>query len=72
MLYEVITADRLANIVVDAAAVTHGIHNGGKVVVHQNQVGGLAADLAAPLAHSDADIGIVITSYSIHYTKLYD
>ena len=45
------------DVVVDPATLLDGSDKGGELVVPQHQVGGLTGDLAAPLAHGDADVG---------------
>ena len=52
-------ADGLANIIIDAAAVPNRLHDGGKVVIQQHQIGGLSGHLSAFLPHGDANIGVL-------------
>ena len=50
-------SEELANVVVDPAALFDGGGDRGEVVVEQDEVCHLAADVAAALAHGDADVG---------------
>lgn len=51
-------AHRLADVVIDAPGIPDGIRDGGKVIVHPDEVGRLAGDLAAPFAHGNADVDV--------------
>ena len=51
-------SDGLLDVAVNAAAVPDGLYDSGEVVVHQNQIRRFPADLRAPAAHGDANIGI--------------
>ena len=48
--------DELEDVGVDAAALFDRGGDGGEVVVEEHEVGDLAADVAASLAHGDADV----------------
>ena len=48
-----------ADVGVDPAALLGGGHDGGQVVVGEDEVGGLAGDLGAAFAHGHADVGAV-------------
>ena len=50
-------ADGLADVVVNPAALGHGAHDGGKVVVGEDHVRHVFGDVGAGDAHADADIG---------------
>ena len=51
-------ANGLADVVVQPPSIADGFHDGGEVVIHQDQVGRLAGHFAAALAHGDANIGV--------------
>ena len=51
-------ADKLEDVVEDAAPVPHGVHDGGKVVVKQNHGRCLLGHLRAVDAHGHADVGV--------------
>ena len=50
-------ADEVLDVVEDGLALPDGGHDGDKVVVHQDHVGRLLADVRAGPAHGDADVG---------------
>ena len=49
--------DGLADVVIDPAALLHGAHDGGKVVVRQHHVRHVLGDVRAGDAHAHADVG---------------
>ena len=49
--------DGFAQIVEDTAPEPYGVHDAGKVVVHEDYGGSLAGDIRAALAHGYADVG---------------
>jgi len=51
-------ANSFANIIIDAPPVADSLHYGGKVVIHKNKIGSFARDLAAALAHGNADVRV--------------
>ena len=50
-------AHKLADVVVNAPALAHRRHDGGKVVVQQHHAGGLTRHVGAALAHGHANVG---------------
>ena len=47
-------------------------HRGEPETWPENSLAGFAGVLAAGARHIETDVQFVITSYSIHYTKLYE
>ena len=59
-------ANRLADIVVNSSAILDSFYNGGKIVIHQNEIGGFTRNLTATFAHGDAYVGIFECGCIIH------
>ncbi len=56
----------LAQVAKNAAALAHGTHDGGEVVVHQHNGRRLACDIGAAPAHGDPDVGGLECGSIIH------
>ena len=50
-------SQELADVVQNAAPLTHGLDDGGEVIVRQNHFGGLLGHLGTRHAHRNADVG---------------
>ena len=59
-------ADELLDVLVDVAPFLDGGDDGCEVVVHEHDIGHLARDVAAALAHGDADVGALQRRRVVH------
>ena len=59
-------ADELLDVLVDVAPFLDGSDDGCEIVVHEHDIGHLARDVAAALAHGDADVGALQRRRVVH------
>ncbi|OPZ95358.1 MAG: hypothetical protein BWY71_02264 [Planctomycetes bacterium ADurb.Bin412] len=45
------------DVVKDPASQPHGLHDGGEIIIQQNQAGRLAGHIRAAAAHGNTDVG---------------